>query len=340
MIGCREHGATVSSLAMFLNKVAQDYLVHMDSLRKQSRSRYDYSASGKWVRICSLYENQGLQTVALCPKSEALIAKDLNTFIQNKSFYKRIGAPYVRGYLFHGKPGTGKTSLIFAIASFLKRHLYFMNLAYIDSDSELFQAFASVPANSIVVFEDIDTMTMTLHKRTGVERAMHAIGSEKQESRNKQQHRFNLSTFLSILDGHTLEEGIIFIMTSNHPEVLDPAIIRPGRMDIHLDLTFATHYQICQMFRMVMDEDDDSTLNDIYPQLEKEIPEFVIPPSEIMQIMVLCREHTKDIPDKLRDLTKKYRDYPSTSPASAASHSSTASYKEDSFLQDSSLKIN
>ena len=47
MIGCREHGATVSSLAAFLNKVAQDYLIHMDSLRKQTRSRYDYSESGK-----------------------------------------------------------------------------------------------------------------------------------------------------------------------------------------------------------------------------------------------------------------------------------------------------
>ena len=78
-------------------------------------------------------------------------------------------------------------------------------------------------------------------------------------------------------------------------------------MDIHLDLTFATHYQMRQMYRMVMDEDDDSTLDEIYPQLEKEVPEFVIPPSEIMQVMVLCREHTKEIPRKLQDLTEKYQ---------------------------------
>ena len=57
---------------------------------------------------------------------------------------------------------------------------------------------------------------------------MHAIGSNKGESRSKQ-HRFNLSTFLSILDGHTLEEGIIFIMTTNHSEILDPAVIRSGK---------------------------------------------------------------------------------------------------------------
>ncbi|KAG2218637.1 hypothetical protein INT45_000810 [Circinella minor] len=333
MIGCREHGATVSSLVTFLNKVAQDYLIHMDSLRKQTRSRYDYSASGKWVRVCSLYENQGLQTVALCPKSEALIAKDLETFVKNKGFYKRIGAPYCRGYLLHGKPGTG---------SFLKRHLYFMNLAYIDSDSELFQAFASVPANSIVVFEDIDTMTTTLHTRTGVERAIHAIGSNKGESRSKQ-HRFNLSTFLSILDGHTLEEGIIFIMTTNHSEILDPAVIRPGRMDIHLDLTFATHYQMRRMYRMVMEEDDNSTLDQVYPQLEKDVPEFVIPPSEIMQIMVLCREHTEDIPKKMKDLIEKYQpindSIPISSSSSSSPSSSTTPYKDEDESQNQSLLI-
>jgi ATP-dependent Zn protease len=88
-----------------------------------------------------------------------------------------------------------------------------MNLSYIDSDSELFQAFSNVPSNSIVVFEDVDTMSCSLLPRTNI------IDNES---------KFNLSTFLSILDGHTLEDGIIFIMTTNHQERLDPAIIRPG----------------------------------------------------------------------------------------------------------------
>ncbi|ORY89960.1 P-loop containing nucleoside triphosphate hydrolase protein [Syncephalastrum racemosum] len=295
--------ATVATLVDFLNQTARNYLKHAESLRKQTRSRYDYAASGKWVRICSLYEVQGLQTVALCPENEQLIENDLEAFIHNKGFYKRIGAPYVRGYLLHGSPGTGKTSLVFAIASVLKRHLYFINLSYIDSDSELFQAFASVPANSIVVFEDVDTMTPILHAR----RAM-SLDASPRRTRDDDSAgpRFNLSTFLSILDGHTLEEGIIFIMTTNHPEVLDPAIKRPGRMDIDLELTYATHYQMRRMYRMVLDDDDTSTLDAIYPDLEQEIPEFVVPPSEIMQIMVLYRRRVEEIPDKLRRLVHKY----------------------------------
>lgn len=103
----------------------------------------------------------------------------------------------------------------------LKRDLYFMNLSYIDSDSELFQAFANVPPNSIVVFEDVDTMSTSLHKR---QKSQPPLIQENGEDSRK----FNLSTFLSILDGHTLEDGIMFIMTTNHKERLDPAIIRPG----------------------------------------------------------------------------------------------------------------
>lgn len=85
---------TVSIISSFLERITQDYIAYTESLKKKSRSRYDYSVSGKWARICSLYEVQGLDTVALCPKNEALIQEDLNSFKSNKPFYKRIGFPY------------------------------------------------------------------------------------------------------------------------------------------------------------------------------------------------------------------------------------------------------
>ncbi|CDH53032.1 mitochondrial chaperone bcs1-b [Lichtheimia corymbifera JMRC:FSU:9682] len=303
MKGCREQGATISVLSTFLERIAHDYITYTEEAKRsqERRSRYNYSASGKWIRICPLHAMQnGLRTVALRSESEVILKKDLDTFVRNKDFYKRIGAPYTRGYLFHGRPGTGKTSLVFAMASALNRDLYFMNLGYVDSDSELFQAFATVPPNSIIVFEDVDTMTDVLHRRKAS-----AQVSDTSMDRNP---RFNLSTFLSILDGHVLEEGIIFIMTTNYPEVLDPAVIRPGRMDIHLDLSYSTHYQIRRMYGIVhQDCDRNSSLDDVYPDLEREIPEYLIPPSEIMQIMVACRESTDDIPTKLRELVQRYK---------------------------------
>lgn len=77
-------------------------------------------------------------------------------------------------------------------------------------------------------------------------------------------------------------------------------------MDIDLELTYATHYQMRRMYRMVLDDGDTSTLDSIYPDLPKEIPEFVVPPSEIMQTMVLYRQRVEEIPDKLRRLAHKY----------------------------------
>lgn len=119
MKGCREQGATISVLSTFLERVAHDYITYNEQVKRsqERRSRYNYSASGKWIRICPLHAMQnGLHTVALRSESEAMLKKDIDTFVRNKDFYKRIGAPYTRGYLFHGRPGTGKTSLVFAMA--------------------------------------------------------------------------------------------------------------------------------------------------------------------------------------------------------------------------------
>ncbi|KAI9030756.1 P-loop containing nucleoside triphosphate hydrolase protein [Phycomyces nitens] len=289
----------VGILGSFIAQVAKDYLAHLESLKKLARTRYDYSANGKWVRICSLHEVQGLSTVALCPRNEKLVRKDISSFANNKAFYQRIGFPYRRGYLLYGQPGTGKTSLVFAVASELKRDMYFINLGYVQSDADLHQAFASVPANSVVVFEDIDTMSTVLHRRQD------RIQMQTTDDDSKEPN-FNLSSFLSVLDGHTLEQGIIFIMTTNHMDVLDPAIIRAGRMDIHLELSYATHHQMRKIYRMVMEDDDTSQLDDICPDLTT-IPEFLIPPSEIMQVMVLFRHQVGSIPIQLKELVQKYR---------------------------------
>lgn len=116
IISSNQADITVSTISHFLESITKDYMTYITSLKKKNRSRYDYSVSGKWVRICSLYEVQGLDTVALCPMNEQLIKEDLNSFKNNKLFYKRVGFPYRRGLLFQGPPGTGKTSLVFAIA--------------------------------------------------------------------------------------------------------------------------------------------------------------------------------------------------------------------------------
>ncbi|CAG8459583.1 11736_t:CDS:2 [Diversispora eburnea] len=270
----RNSSDSVRAMSEFINEVTRAFLEKQLELKK--RSRWEYNEC--WEYVQALPTNRGLDTVALNEEYEELLKKELNAFVKNKDFYARIGIPYRRGILLHGKPGTGKTSLINAISSELNRDLYFVNLKNVNSDEELSNMFCQVPANEIIVLEDIDTQSTVVHNRI-------------------------LSTFLSCLDGHILARGNIIIMTTNHLEVIDPACVRAGRMDLKLNLGYATHYQINKMYRSVVEDPNVEFPKDIMNQ----IPERLLPPCEVMMSMVLYREEIDLIPKKILELVEKYK---------------------------------
>ncbi|KAI8609762.1 hypothetical protein BC830DRAFT_1096007 [Chytriomyces sp. MP71] len=107
---------------------------------------------------------------------------------------------------------------------------------------------------------------------------------------------FTLSMLLNCLDGHMLNEDVIIIMTSNHPEVLDPALIRPGRIDLHLSLGYCTHYQLNRMLQSVMNDPDACMDFTAHP-----VPEQVIAPCDALRIMILYRSNPSIIPVRLME---------------------------------------
>ncbi|KAJ3164179.1 hypothetical protein HDU88_005491 [Geranomyces variabilis] len=106
--------------------------------------------------------------------------------------------------------------------------------------------------------------------------------------------RFTLSTLLNCMDGHTLANGTIIVMTSNHPEVLDSALIRPGRIDLHLHLSYCSRYQMQKMYRSVM---DDANADPDFSSVD----EHIIAPCDALRIMILYRHAPEYIPAKLRE---------------------------------------
>jgi hypothetical protein len=156
-------GATVSDLSRFLSATAMTFTADM---ARQKRARYEYS-QGKWTRICALTHDGDLTSmVALSHGNEHKLTTDLTTFLASAAFYNKVGLPYRRGYFLCGPPGTGKTSVVLALAAHLDTSVYFMNLGVVRSDTELVGAFASVPKHTMVVFEDVDTQsTVSTTKR-------------------------------------------------------------------------------------------------------------------------------------------------------------------------------
>lgn len=163
-----------------------------------------------------------------------------------------------------------------------------------------------------MVFEDVDTQSDVLHNRqTRAEETplFDSVVNSFEERKDididgilrSSLHQFSLATMLTVLDGHTLQEGIVFIMTTNHLEVLDPAVVRPGRMDLCLELGYCTHYQIQKMFRMVMN-DSEGDINSLLQGFNDLVPENLLAPCEVMQLLVLYRESPELIGEKLLEL--------------------------------------
>ncbi|CAI0557094.1 unnamed protein product [Linum tenue] len=173
-------------------------------------------------------------TIAMDGELKRSIVDDLERFVARRDFYKKNGDPWKRGYLLYGPPGTGKSSVVAAMSNHLKFNLYVMELGNIRSDYELRHALLSIQNKSIVVFEDIDCCP-ELHARSDSD------GNDESTDQNIP-NDFTLSTMLNCIDGVWSSHGEerIIVFTTNHKDVLDPALIRPGRMDMHIHLSYCT----------------------------------------------------------------------------------------------------
>lgn len=272
---------------------------YLDVQRKENgRFRYENTES-RWHRIQKLSSCRGLDSVALDKNQEILIKKEITTFVNDKKFYEKTGMPYRRGILLFGNPGTGKTSLVNAISSHLSRDIYYLNLRIVKDDNELSTLFSAVPSNQLIVLEDVDSQSNVLLKRDSTI-IPENFSNVQLKSKSQIICNFSLSKLLNCLDGHIMAEGNIIIMTTNHVNHLDPAVIRPGRMDLHLELGYCTRYQIKTMLNTFIKNYNisENTLN--------MIPEYLLPPCEIMTILTLHRNEKADfILEKLLELVKK-----------------------------------
>lgn len=210
-------------------------------VKRQGVQSYLYVYDDGWEYVEG-YSPRRMASVVLQPGEKEHLLEDVAKFRKTKPRYEQLGVPYHRGYLFYGPPGTGKTSLASALAAHFGLSIYIVNLTDFN-DRSLMRAVNQVPANSVLLFEDIDCMRGSQSRNT---KSGTASGTKENEPAVL---GVTLSGLLNVLDGFHAPNGVLFVMTTNHVEQLDPALLRPGRIDYRLYLGRASDSQKVELYR-------------------------------------------------------------------------------------------
>jgi chaperone BCS1 len=214
------HAAMEHRIARELNRIA----VYMPS-----------PYNNDWMRA-RLGNSRKLESVVLKAGQKESIVEDLNRFFASHDRYEALGIPWRRGYLLYGPPGTGKTSLVTALAAELKLNVCVLSLASpAVNDEKVANLLSSVPQRSVILIEDVDAFF-------------------RQRDQADAGVKVSYSGFINALDGVASHEGSVVFLTTNHPELIDEAAIRSGRVDFRMELGLCDAGQLERMFLKFFDD--------------------------------------------------------------------------------------
>jgi SpoVK/Ycf46/Vps4 family AAA+-type ATPase len=221
------------------------------------------------------------------------VQKRTKFFLEERSWYDKKGIPYTLGFLFHGPPGCGKTSTVKAIAAEGKRHIINVQLSEIKTKAQLHHLFFNdeihvyngvnsekytIPVSErLYVIEDIDAMGDTVLRRewkkpqsTEPKKVTGDPFLDRETESDKEV--LDLSFLLNLLDGTLEANGRILIITTNFPERIDRALIRPGRVDMIINFKRCNRAVMQEMVDAFYDRNvpipEDASLNDKWSPAE------------------------------------------------------------------------
>jgi mitochondrial chaperone BCS1 len=208
-----------------------------------------------WMRVEG-YAPRSLDSVILKVGEKECLVQDIEKFKNAQQRYRKLGVPYHRGYIFYGPPGSGKTSMVSALAGHFGMSIYAINLSDFN-DKSLLKAINEVPPKSLILLEDIDCMK-TGKSRSDGDAAASVRRAPEDTTEPQDRLGVTLSGLLNVLDGFSAPENMLFVMTTNKIGALDAALLRPGRIDYKLFLGDVLEQQKIELYRRFFPQASES----------------------------------------------------------------------------------
>lgn len=214
-------------------------------------------------------DRKPLEYLYLPEQSMESLVEYLRNFKDHRDRFQTFGFPHRGGIILSGAPGCGKSSTILATATYLQKDIYYLDLGQIKTNLELKLCVDYIRTNSsnggVIIFEDIDCMNEIVHKRPEHSTEM-TSETNITKITEEVEGPLSLAYLLNVLDGTMAPEDVIFIMTTNHIEKLDKALIRPGRIDLDIELTKCTRVQLQKIYLDLYGKELPTDLLDRFPE--------------------------------------------------------------------------
>ncbi|PWA88856.1 ATPase, AAA-type, core [Artemisia annua] len=268
--------------------ITKHYLHHVidegKAIAAQTRQRklYTNNKRNHWSHI--VFEHPStFDTLAMDPKMKNEILNDLMTFSKSKDYYKKVGKSWKRGYLLYGPPGTGKSSMIAAMANFLEYDIYDLELTSLQDNTDLRKLLIHTSSQSIIVIEDIDcSIDLTGQRKEKKEDSKDQdLIPKKEKIKKKKGNEVTLSGLLNFIDGLWSACGSerLIVFTTNHIEKLDPALIRRGRMDKHIEMSYCCY----ETFKVLAKNYLDLESHELFATISQLLEETNMSPADVAE---------------------------------------------------------